>query len=277
MKRFIQDNWLALMLGLAALAALLHLPLARLDGPRAPESVPEYLPEPPDDAPPAIAYGLANEGEDSDNTVLATLLDLVDRGYYETKESTTDDEKLDLAIKAKGQAERPTTELTAYEQEVLEFFDQLLDGKEVALSDMKDKVPKHSDLWRGRWERMTEKIDAADDGQIGWDRNFNPLRYGLIIVMVALQVIVALFHAADDDGSLIFPLGLAALTFFVLAALPTRGSSASIAPTWIAARAGELSRTGQRTSHASRTTHRRRLSCGSESSSTAWPSAPPTA
>jgi uncharacterized membrane protein len=67
---------------------------------------------------------------------------------------------------------------------------------------------------------MTEKIAEADEGQIGWDRNLNPLRYGLLIVIVALQVIVALFHAADDDGSLIFPLVLAGLTFFALAALP---------------------------------------------------------
>ncbi len=187
-----------------------------------PESVPEYLPEPPDDAPPALAYGLAHEGVDSDDIVLATLLDL-DRPRL-LRDEGVDDRRREARPRDQGRrvSRRAPgwTELTAYEQEVLEFFDQLLDGEEVALSEMKDKVPKHSDLWRGRWERMTEKIDAADDGQIGWDRNFNPLRYGIIIVTVALQVIVALFHAADDDGSLIFPLGLAALTFFVLAALP---------------------------------------------------------
>ena len=212
LKRFIEDYWLALIVGLAALAALLHIPLW-LMAREHPESVPEYLPEPPDDAPPALAYGLAHEGVDSDDVVLATLLDLIDRDYYETKESTTEDEKLDLAIKAK--ADRPSAELTPYEAEVLEFFDLLLDGEQVALSDMKDKIPKHSDLWRGRWERMTNKISVADEGQLGWDRNLNPLRYAIIIVAVALQGIVGLI-----SGVLFVSLAVAALTFFALAALP---------------------------------------------------------
>jgi uncharacterized membrane protein len=217
LKRFVEDNWLALIIGLAALAALLHIPLALLA--REHEvSVPEYLPEPPDDAPPALAYGLAHEGVDSDDTVLATLLDLIDRGYYTSKSATTDDEKLDLSIQAIAAADRPKGELTDYEQEVLEFFDQLLDGNEVALSSMKDKIPEHSELWRGRWERMTEKIYAADEGQIGWDRNLNPLRNTIIVFAVVLQAIVAIFHAADDGG-IFFPLALAALTFFGLASL----------------------------------------------------------
>ncbi len=190
LERFLEDNWLALIFGLAALAALLHIPLGLLAREH-PESVPEYLPEPPDNAPPALAYGLAHEGVDSDDTVLATLLDLIDRGYYATKESTTEDEKLDLAIQVKAADERPAGELTAYEQEVLEFFDELLARTWTPLSEMKDRVPKHSDLWRGRWERMTEKIYAADEGEIAWDRNFNPLRNVIIIVAVALQVVVA--------------------------------------------------------------------------------------
>lgn len=216
--RFVENNWLALILGLAALVALLHVPLGLLAREHA-DSIPEYLPEPPDDAPPALAYGLAHEGVDSDDTVLATLLDLIDRGYYATSSATSDDEKLDLAIKAKPAAERPQNPLASYEQEVLEFFDQLLDGEQVALSDMKDKIPEHSDLWRGRWERMTEEIYSADEGHIAWDRNFNPLRYALIVIAVLLQGLITLVHAADG-GSLVFPLGLAVLTFVSLGALP---------------------------------------------------------
>ncbi len=218
LERFVEDNWLALIVGLAALAGLVQFLLARVAREH-PESIPEYLPEPPDDAPPALAYGLAREGVDSDDVVLATLLDLIDRDYYETEAATTEDEKLDLALKAKAPNDRPAGELTPYEQEVLEFFDLLLDGEQVALSEMKDKVPKHSDLWRGRWERMTEKISAADEGQLAWDRNLNVPRYGAIIAAVALQVVIAFVHAADG-GSLVFPLALAGLTFAILAALP---------------------------------------------------------
>ena len=77
-----------LALAIAALASLALVAARRLARERD-VGVPEYLPEPPDDATPALAYGLAHEGGDSTNTVLATLLDLVDRGYYETEQATT--------------------------------------------------------------------------------------------------------------------------------------------------------------------------------------------
>ena len=86
-------------------------------------SAPEYVPQPPDDASPALAYGLAHEGEDSEDTLLATLLDLIERGYYDTKQATTEDEKLDLAITVAGK--RPGAKLEPYEQDVLDFFDEL--------------------------------------------------------------------------------------------------------------------------------------------------------
>ena len=78
-----------------------------------PTSTPKHLPEPPDDASPALAYGLAHEGGDSTDTVLATLIDLVDRGYYKATSATTEDEKLDLALAVarqapQGQSSSPT-------------------------------------------------------------------------------------------------------------------------------------------------------------------------
>ena len=38
---------------------------------------------------------------------------------------------------------------------------------------MRDRIPKHSETWRARWEQMTETLDAADEGQLEWDRNLN--------------------------------------------------------------------------------------------------------
>jgi uncharacterized membrane protein len=133
----------------------------------------KYVPEPPDDATPALAYGLAHESEDSNNTVLATLLDLVERGYYDTKNATTEDEKLDLSI-AKSK-KRPSAKLEPYEQDTLEFFDELVGDESVAMSEMKDRIPEHSATWRARWEKMTSSLNAADEGQLEWDRNLNPL------------------------------------------------------------------------------------------------------
>ena len=65
---------------------------------------PEYLPEPPDDATPRSPTPSRTRAATATDTVLATLLDLVDRGYYDTGQATTDDEKLDLAIKQKADA-----------------------------------------------------------------------------------------------------------------------------------------------------------------------------
>ncbi len=79
-KRWVADNAVLASLLLAALS-IMALILMRVLAREHPTSVPEHLPEPPDDASPALAYGLAHEGGDSTNTVLATLLDLVERGY----------------------------------------------------------------------------------------------------------------------------------------------------------------------------------------------------
>ena len=179
-KRFIAHHAELLALIIAALAlALLGLLtwLAR----EHPISTPKYLPEPPDDASPALAYGFAHEGEDSTNTVLATLMDLIERGYYDTKQATTEDEKLDLAVSKS--AKRPEGKLMPYETETLGFFDELIGDETVALSEMRDRIPKHSETWRARWQKMTDALNAADEGQLEWDRNLNPASLAIAVVV----------------------------------------------------------------------------------------------
>ncbi len=74
--------------------------------------MPKYVPEPPEDIPPALAYALATEGAYDDRVVLATLLSLVDRGYYATR--TSQEADLDLLIKA-ADNRPPTDGLEEYE------------------------------------------------------------------------------------------------------------------------------------------------------------------
>ena len=50
--------------------------------------------------------------------MLATLLDLIDRGYYTASSATTDEEKLDLAL-AKAPDRPGADKLEPYETEVL--------------------------------------------------------------------------------------------------------------------------------------------------------------
>ncbi len=192
-KRFVAHHaelLAALITAILLLILALLLWLAR----EHPTSAAKYVPEPPDDAGPALAYGLAHEGGDSTNTVLASLLDLVERGYYDTKNATTKDEKLDLAIKKASK--RPSGKLEPYEQDTLDFFDELVKDDTVALSEMKDRIPEHNATWRARWEKMTGSLNAADDGQLQWDRNLNPLS---ILVAVIGGILVAAICLMQSD------------------------------------------------------------------------------
>jgi uncharacterized membrane protein len=184
-----------------------------------PTSTPKYVPEPPDDASPALAYGLAHEGDDSTNTVLATLLDLVERGYYDTKQATTDDEKLDLAIsKAK---KRPGGKLEPYEKATLDFFDELVGDDTVPMSEMKDRIPEHSAAWRTRWEEMTGALDGADEGQLQWDRNLNPASMVAAFVAVIAIAGIALIQS-DVERQWIVTAAIGAVAVAVVFLWPAR-------------------------------------------------------
>ncbi len=217
-KRWLADHALWLSLALMAVAALILLALARLAREH-PASAPEYFPEPPDDAPPALAYGLAHEAGDSADTVLATLLDLVDRGYYETSSATTDEEKLDLALTVAGNRPSDAAALTDYEREVLSFFDQLLEQKTIAISAMKDEVPQHSAVWRERWERMTERLDAADEGQLSWDRNLNGSRWLLAAAVTGLFTLLV-FADISVNEEFVIPAAIGVVTLIGVIAFP---------------------------------------------------------
>ena len=198
-KRWLAHNSILAAFGLAGLAALLIALLSLLAREHRRGDVPEYLPEPPDDAGPALAYGLAREGGDSTDTVLATLLDLVERGYYSTKETQTEKEKLDIAIKIAD--DRPlTANLERYEAETLEFFDALVGKKQMPLSEMADSLPKHSALWRGRWERMTEKLDAAEEQHLSWDRDLRWLRLPILLGLIAGYWYLIAVHLDLEDS-----------------------------------------------------------------------------
>src|SRR5581483_1907330 len=72
--------------------------------------------------------------------------------------------------------------LEPYDQDTLDFFDELIGDETVALSEMKDRIPEHSATWRSRWEKMSGSLNAADEGQLEWDRNLNPLSLLLAVI-----------------------------------------------------------------------------------------------
>jgi uncharacterized membrane protein len=189
-ERFLGHNANALMLALAAIA-LAIMSLLRFGAREEKVSVPEHLPEPPDNSSPALAYAFAHEGADSSNTVLATLLDLTDRGYYDTGTKDAKKEKLDITIKKA--AKRPdAAKLEPYEAGVLGFYDELIGEDTVALSEMKDRVPEHSSTWRTKWESMTGALNAAGDDQIKWDKDNSKWQGLLLLAMVPIIIVVAI-------------------------------------------------------------------------------------
>ncbi|HEY6653242.1 MAG TPA: DUF2207 domain-containing protein, partial [Solirubrobacterales bacterium] len=217
-KRFVAHH-AELLAGIVTALLLLALALMLWLAREHRTSAPEYVPEPPDDASPALAYGLAHEGDDSEDTVLATLLDLIERDYYETKQATTEDEKLDLAITKAGK--RPKAELEPYEQDVLDFFDELIADETVPLSEMKDRIPEHSASWRARWESMTGSLNAADEGQLEWDRNLNPLSLLVAFVGGVLVAVICLIQN-NVEGKWFIAAATGAIGVAIVALWPSR-------------------------------------------------------
>ena len=98
--------------------------------------------------------------------MLATLLDLVDRGFYESKAAEGKEMDLVLSIPEK----RPSVDdLEKYEAKAMDFFDDLLnDGGPCELGKLKERIPEHSGTWRARWESLTTALDEVEKGKLEW-------------------------------------------------------------------------------------------------------------
>jgi hypothetical protein len=191
LENFATDN--ALLLSLIVAAAALTATAALVLAARERDTgVPEYLPEPPEDVPPAVGYAIAHEGDYDQRIVLATLMDLVDRGFYEARPAAGED--LDLEIR---RGERSgVAGLQPYETETLEFFDELIGDEWVALGSMSDRIPKHSSTWRTRWQSLNGSLEDAEEGAISWDRDYRGLRALIALAaMIVFGLLIALIWA----------------------------------------------------------------------------------
>lgn len=170
---------LALLTGLCGIAAFVLFRGGRELDP----GVPEHVNAPPDPLPPAVGYALAHEGGTTDRLVLATLLDLVDRGFY--RGDATEGKELDLRLAIADPRADPSG-LHPYERQVLDFFDALLaKGGPCALADLKDRIPEHSAEWRAKWGAMTASLGEAGNDLITWDVDLRARRGIVALVAVA--------------------------------------------------------------------------------------------
>ena len=132
----------ALAVILAGLAAAIVLyGLAWLGYGREPEgedSAVTYFPEPPDDAPPAVALALTNQGNagpgDGD-ALAATLLDLIVRGRFKTHVGDGDHGP-DLLLEQGD----PSIPLADHETPVVAIVESVLDDEPIPLSELGDRL-----------------------------------------------------------------------------------------------------------------------------------------
>jgi uncharacterized membrane protein len=185
LENFVTDNRF-IVAAILLLAGVLGVALLAFFARERPVDVPEYLPEPPEDVSPALAFALAREGRYDQRVVLACLLDLVDRGYYDARAAQGKDLDLEVRI-SENRPEPGKRNLEKYEVATLDFFDRLITGSGwVAIGKMKDEVPKHSSSWRNRWESLNEKLDAAEASQMSWERDLSSWRAILVLVFTLL-------------------------------------------------------------------------------------------
>lgn len=224
----VQPLLLALWTALLGLAAAWLFRAGREIDP----GVPEHVAGPPSDLPPAVGYALAHEGDTTDRIVLATLLDLVDRGYFAA--DATEGKELDLRLRVAES--RPALEaLQPYERQVLDFFDQLLaKGGPCELGKLKDRIPEHDSTWRDRWNAMTAALGEAGDERITWDVDLRSRR-SLVALIGVLGYGVLLWIGYQRTGFWSLPVAAMFAGLGLLYLLP--GS-------WLQRRSPEAMRTG---------------------------------
>ena len=104
---------------------------------------------------------------------------------------------------------------------MLDFFDELIGDETVPMSEMKDRIPEHSATWRARWEKMTGALDSADEGQLEWDRNLNPLSLLVAFVGGVLVAVICLIQN-NVEGKWFIAAAIGAIGVAIVALWPSR-------------------------------------------------------
>ncbi len=86
------------------------------------------------------------------------------------------------------------------------------------MSEMKDRIPEHSDTWRGKWESMTSALNSADEGQLNWDRSLGKYQGLILIGIVVAGAIIALASRSVED-TMWLPITISVVAFLIVAVL----------------------------------------------------------
>jgi uncharacterized membrane protein YgcG len=123
---------------------------------------------PPNNLTPVTAYGVAWYGQSSKIAVLATLLDLVDRGYFgvTTEESELRPDRFDVILATRESQD--ATDLEPHERGVLDFFNLLIGRDPGPLRVLGRRIQRGSLNWLDRWNALQLQLHAAAEAQVSW-------------------------------------------------------------------------------------------------------------
>ena len=150
----------------------------------------EYEQEPPTDTEPALVPTLLRQGGEAGSyEFTATLFDLVRRGVYKAAPTTTErpiwaglrsETISDLEISA-GE----NRELRAWERDVADVVDDVLDGGSERLSRFRDEIEDERASMHGRFTAFKNAV-AAEADRLSWFRSTGAVPLVLAILLFAI-------------------------------------------------------------------------------------------
>ena len=254
----------------------------------------EYEQEPPTDTEPALVPTLLRQGGEAGSyEFTATLFDLVRRGVYKAVPTTTErpiwgglrhETVSDLELSAGKDGE-----LRAWERDVANVVDGVLDGGSERLSRFRDQIEDERETMHGRFTAFKEHV-ADEAGRLSWFRSTGAIPLVVAVVLFALVGGLLVFFAVRHwrpvyprySDILLVGIGAcmianAALCLGTLDLQPPRCGAVARRPGRRRPSAGRRSGATSPTSRGCRKRRPRRSRSGSATSSTASRSESPSA
>jgi uncharacterized membrane protein len=150
----------------------------------------EYEQEPPTDTEPALVPTLLRQGGEAGSyEFTATLFDLVRRGVYKA-EATTTERPIWAGLRSETISDLELSagedrELRAWERDVADVVDGVLDGSSERLSRFRDEIEDERESMHGRFTSFKNAV-AAEAGRRSWFRSTGAIPLVLATVLFAI-------------------------------------------------------------------------------------------
>lgn len=171
--------------------------------------VPEYISEPPDDLPPAMAGAIIDEKVDMQD-IMSTLTDLANRGYL-----TMTEEKKDFTF---TRTEKSDADLRPYEQKMLRRL--FMGEKERALKSLQYKFARNLDEIRDEIYTQLETEDLVPRSPNVVRNRYSAMAFTLLVL--GIMVLFGLSFVLGENVGLICIPGIALLLTSIVLLITSR-------------------------------------------------------